>query len=62
MEIFRTMEGAEKKPVELKLFRDELVKSGRFKGDDEIDKMIQKLIKEGIIWENKPGFYRRVQA
>jgi hypothetical protein len=24
--------------------------------------MIQKLIKEGIIWENKPGFYRRVQA
>jgi replicative DNA helicase Mcm len=62
MEIFRTMEGAEKKPVELKLFRDELVKSGRFKGDDEVDKMIQKLIKEGIIWENKPGFYRRVQA
>ncbi len=62
MEIFRTMEGTEKKPVELKLFRDELVKSGRFKGDDELDKMIQKLIKEGIIWENKPGFYRRVQA
>ena len=62
MEIFRTMEGQEKKPVELKLFRDELAKSGRFKGDDEVDKMIQKLIKEGIIWENKPGFYRRVQA
>jgi replicative DNA helicase Mcm len=62
MEIFRTMEGAEKKSVELKLFRDELVKSGRFKNEDEVDKMIQKLIKEGIIWENKPGFYRRVQA
>jgi replicative DNA helicase Mcm len=62
MEIFRTMEGPEKKPVELKLFRDELIKSGRFKADDEADKMIQKLIKEGIIWENKPGFYRRVQA
>jgi replicative DNA helicase Mcm len=62
MEIFRTMEGPEKKPVELKLFRDELLKSGRFKADDEVDKMIQKLIKEGIIWENKPGFYRRVQA
>jgi replicative DNA helicase Mcm len=63
MEIFRTMEGPEKnKPVELKLFRDELLKSGRFKTDDEVDKMIQRLIKEGIIWENKPGFYRRVQA
>jgi replicative DNA helicase Mcm len=62
MEIFRTLEGPEKKPVELRLFRDELVKTGRFKGDDEVDKMIQKLIKEGIIWENKPGFYRRVQA
>ncbi|MGA2664339.1 MAG: LAGLIDADG family homing endonuclease [Nitrososphaerales archaeon] len=62
MEIFRTMEGQEKKPVELKLFREELVKSGRFKNDDEVDKMIQKLIKEGIIWENRPGFYRRVQA
>jgi len=62
MEIFRTMEGSEKKPVELKLFRDELVKTGRFKTDDEVDKMIQKLIKEGIIWENRPGFYRRVQA
>jgi len=63
MEIFRTMEGPEKnKPVELKLFRDELLKSGRFKADDEVDKMIQRLIKEGIIWENKPGFYRRVQA
>ena len=62
MEIFRTLEGAEKKPVELKLFRDELIKTGRFKTDDEVDKMIQKLIKEGIIWENRPGFYRRVQA
>lgn len=62
MEIFRTLEGPEKKPVELKLFRDELVKTGRFKTDDEVDKMIQKLIKEGVIWENKPGFYRRVQA
>jgi hypothetical protein len=38
------------------------MKSGRFKTNDEVDKMIQKLIKEGIIWENKPGFYRRVQA
>jgi hypothetical protein len=63
MEIFRTMEGSpDKKPVELKLFRDELLKTGRFKTDDEVDKMIQKLIKEGIIWENRPGFYRRVQA
>jgi replicative DNA helicase Mcm len=62
MDIFRAMEGQEKKPVELKLFREELVKSGRFKNDDEVDKMIQKLIKEGIIWESRPGFYRRVQA
>jgi replicative DNA helicase Mcm len=62
MEIFRTLEGAEKKPVELKLYKEELNKSGRFKSEDEIDKMVQRLIKEGIIWENKPGFYRRVQA
>ncbi len=62
MEIFRTLEGTEKKPVELKIYKEELNKSGRFKTEDEIDKMIQRLIKEGIIWENKPGFYRRVQA
>ena len=62
MEIFRTLEGPEKKPVELVVYKAELTKSGRFKNEDEVDKMIQKLIKEGIIWENRPGFYRRVQA
>jgi hypothetical protein len=62
VEIFREMEGSEKKPIELAIFVAELDRSLAWESDEELDKLIQKLIKEGIIWENKPGFYRRVSA
>jgi replicative DNA helicase Mcm len=61
MEIFRNLEGADKKPVERKIFKDELIKTGRL-NDDEADKIIQGMIREGIIYETKPGFFRRVAS
>jgi len=30
--------------------------------EDEVDGLIKKIMKEGIIFESKPGFYRRVQG
>jgi replicative DNA helicase Mcm len=58
MEIFKTMEGVEKKPVERRAFKDELMKS-KF-NDEEAEKMIRTMSRVGMIYESKPGFFRRV--
>jgi replicative DNA helicase Mcm len=58
MEIFKTMEGADKKPVERRAFKDELMKS-KF-NDEEAEKMIRTMSRVGMIYESKPGFFRRV--
>ncbi len=59
LEVFKGLEGPDRKPVERRLFRDELVKSGKL-GEDDAEKMIRTMFKEGIIYESKPGFFRRV--
>jgi replicative DNA helicase Mcm len=58
MEIFKALEGADKKPVERKAFKEELLKA-RFT-DEDAEKMIRTISKEGLIYESKPGFFRRV--
>ena len=58
MEVFKTLEGPEKKPVERKLFREELIKS-RFT-DEDAEKMIRTMFREGMVYESKPGFIRRL--
>ncbi len=59
LEVLKALEGAERRAVDRKLFKDELVKSGKFT-DEDAEKMIRTMFKEGIIYESKPGFFRRV--
>ncbi len=62
MDAFKTLEGSDKRPVERKAFKEELMKTGRF-NDEDAEKMIQNLIRDGTIYESpKPGFYRRLQS
>jgi replicative DNA helicase Mcm len=58
MEVFKSLEGSEKKPVERKLFKEELVKA-RF-SDEDAEKMIRTMFREGMVYESKPGFIRRL--
>ena len=58
MDIFRQLEGAEKKPVERRAFKEELVKS-KFT-DEAAEKMIRTMFREGMVYESKPGFIRRL--
>jgi len=62
MDTLRALEGTDRKPVEAKLFKQELMRTNKFANEDEVDKLIQKIIKEGIIFESKPGYFRRVQG
>lgn len=62
MDTFKTLEGTDKRPVERKALKEELMKTGRF-NDEDAEKMIQNLIRDGTIYESpKPGFYRRLQS
>jgi replicative DNA helicase Mcm len=56
--VFKALEGTEKRPVEKKAFKDELIKS-KF-SEEDAEKMIRTMFREGLIYESKPGFYRRV--
>lgn len=58
--IFKTLEGAEKRPVERRAFKEELVKA-KF-NDEDAEKMIKTMFREGLIYESRPGFFRRVGA
>ena len=58
MEVLKSLEGAEKKPVERKLFKEELVKA-KF-SDEDAEKMIRTMFREGMVYESKPGFLRRL--
>ncbi|MBI3841498.1 MAG: hypothetical protein HY297_06085, partial [Thaumarchaeota archaeon] len=58
MEVFKSLEGADKKPVERRAFKEELVKS-KF-SDEDAEKMIRTMFREGMVYESKPGFIRRL--
>jgi replicative DNA helicase Mcm len=58
LEILKGLEGTEKKPVERKAFKDELVKA-KF-SDEDAEKMIRTMFREGMVYESKPGFIRRL--
>ena len=60
MEIFKSLEGPDKKPIERKAYKDELLKA-KFT-DEDAEKMIKTMFREGLIYESKPGFFRRVNA
>ena len=58
MEVLKALEGTEKKPVERKLFKEELMKA-KF-SDEDAEKMIRTMFREGMVYESKPGFLRRL--
>ncbi len=58
MEVLKALEGTEKKPVERKLFKEELMKA-KF-SDEDAEKMIRTMFREGMVYESKPGFIRRL--
>jgi replicative DNA helicase Mcm len=58
MEVLKALEGSEKKPVERKLFKEELMKA-KF-SEEDAEKMIRTMFREGMVYESKPGFIRRL--
>jgi replicative DNA helicase Mcm len=58
LEVLKTLEGPDKKPVERKAFKEELVKA-KF-SDEDAEKMIRTMFREGMVYESKPGFIRRL--
>ena len=58
MDVLKSLEGTEKKPVERKLFKDELMKA-KF-SEEDAEKMIRTMFREGMVYESKPGFIRRL--
>jgi len=60
MDILKSLEGEPKKPVLEQEFVDELVKSEKFKDEDEVRRYIRKLINEAAIYESTPGHYNTV--
>jgi len=58
LEILKNLEGADKKPVERRQFKEELVKA-KF-SDEDAEKMIRTMFREGMVYESKPGFLRRL--
>ncbi len=59
MDVMKSLEGDEKRPVEEKTFVKELVKTDKFT-EDEARKYLKKLQRESAIYESKPGHYNRV--
>ena len=58
IDVLKSLEGTEKKPVERKLFKDELMKA-KF-SEEDAEKMIRTMFREGVVYESKPGFIRRL--
>ena len=59
MDVLQSLEGEPKKPVEEKLLYEELVKTEKFT-EDEARIYIQKMRKDSVIYEIKPGYYNIV--
>jgi replicative DNA helicase Mcm len=60
MEIFRSLESPDKKEVERKAFKEELLKA-KFT-DEAANRMITSILREGLIYETRSGFFRRVNV
>jgi replicative DNA helicase Mcm len=59
IEILRALLGPDNDSVEDKRLVSELVKSGKFDGESEAKKYIQKFNREGQIYERRPGFWAK---
>ena len=59
VDVFKELEGDPKNPVDSRVFVDTLVKTGKF-DQDEAQRMLQSLNRNGQIYETKPGQYRKI--
>ena len=59
LDVFKSLTGPEQKPVDGKVFIEELIKTGKFKREDA-ERMLQILHRSGQIYEVRPGFFRKV--
>ncbi|MDG6954048.1 MAG: minichromosome maintenance protein MCM [Nitrososphaerota archaeon] len=58
LDVLKNLEGTDKKAVERRVFKEELVKA-KF-SDEDAEKMIRTMFREGVVYESKPGFIRRL--
>lgn len=59
LDIFRSLEGPQKNPVDGKTFVEALVKTGKF-SNEEAQRMLRNLNVSGQIYEVRPGQYRKL--
>ena len=60
MDTLKSLEGDNKSPVSEQELVDELEKSEKFKGEDDIRRYIQKMQQGAVIYEPKPGYWNTV--
>ena len=60
METIRSLEGDDKTSVPEQELIDELIKTEKFKDEDEVKRFIRKLIQEAAIYERSPGYLNTV--
>ena len=60
VEAIRSLEGTSKEPVPEQELVDEIIKTEKFKNEDEVRRYIQKMQQGGIIYESKPGYWNTV--
>ena len=60
METLRLLEGDEKSPVQEQELVDELLKSEKFKSEEEVKRFIRKMQQEAAIYESTPGHWNTV--
>lgn len=59
LDLFKQLEGPNKNPVEGKRFTEEMVATGKME-NEEAKRLLQTLNRSGVIYEVKPGFYRKL--
>ena len=59
LDVFRNLEGIDKREVEGRVFVEELVKTGEF-SQEEAHRMLTQFSRAGAIYEVKPGFYKKL--
>ena len=60
VEAIRSLEGQTKTPVLEQDLVDELIKSEKFKDEDEGRRFVRKMQNENAIYESKPGYWNTV--
>jgi len=59
LDIFKNLGGPEKNPVEANKFIEELTATGKM-DKDGAKEILQKMNQSGVIYEVKPGSYRKI--